>query len=58
MAAFKYHLEDNLLELQEELAGETYRPGAYASFTIHEPKRRLISATPFRDRASITPCAG
>ena len=28
----------------------TYRPGPYASFHIHEPKRRLISAAPFRDR--------
>jgi RNA-directed DNA polymerase len=27
-----------------------YRPGAYESFYIHEPKRRLISAAPFRDR--------
>ena len=49
-AAFEYRLEDNLLHLQEELATETYAPGAYTSFTIHEPKRRLISAAPFRDR--------
>jgi hypothetical protein len=28
----------------------SYRPGAYTSFWIHEPKRRLISAAPFRDR--------
>ena len=27
------------------------RPGAYSSFTIHAPKRRLISAAPFRDHA-------
>jgi retron-type reverse transcriptase len=49
-ARFEYHLEDNLITLQEELAAKTYRPGAYASFYIHEPKRRLISAAPFRDR--------
>lgn len=49
-AAFEYRLEDNLLQLQEELATARYQPGAYASFTIHEPKRRLISAAPFRDR--------
>jgi len=49
-AAFEYRLEDNLIQLQEELVSETYRPGAYTSFTIHEPKRRLISAAPFRDR--------
>ncbi len=50
MAGFEYHLEDNLLELQQELQDSTYRPGAYTSFHIHEPKRRLISAAPFRDR--------
>jgi hypothetical protein len=27
-----------------------YRPGSYESFYIHDPKRRLISAAPFRDR--------
>ncbi len=49
-AAFEYHLEDNLITLQQELASQSYRPGPYASFYIHEPKRRLISAAPFRDR--------
>ena len=49
-AGFEYHLEDNLIALREELATKTYLPGAYASFHIHEPKRRLISAAPFRDR--------
>ena len=50
VAAFEHRLEDNLLRLQAELAGQTYRPGPYTSFFIHEPKRRLISAAPFRDR--------
>jgi RNA-directed DNA polymerase len=49
-AGFEYHLEDNLIAIQEQLAEKTYLPGAYASFHIHEPKRRLISAAPFRDR--------
>ena len=49
-AGFEYHLEDNLITLQEELQTKTYYPGAYSSFYIHEPKRRLISAAPFRDR--------
>ena len=49
-ARFEYHLEDNLVALQEELAEKRYQPGQYASFHIHEPKRRLISAAPFRDR--------
>ena len=49
-AAFEMFLADNLLELQQELEEQTYQPGGYASFYIHEPKRRLISAAPFRDR--------
>lgn len=50
VAAFEYCLEDNLLQLQQELREQSYRPGAYTSFYIHDPKRRLISAAPFRDR--------
>ncbi|MEW5957178.1 MAG: reverse transcriptase domain-containing protein [Chloroflexota bacterium] len=50
VAAFEYRLEDNLLQLQSELLAQTYRPGPYTNFFIHEPKRRLISAAPFRDR--------
>ena len=50
VAAFEFDLEDNLLWLQEELRGRTYRHGPYDSFTIHDPKQRLISAAPFRDR--------
>ncbi|MDY0020304.1 MAG: reverse transcriptase domain-containing protein [Anaerolineae bacterium] len=49
-AHFEYRLEDNLVALQHELIEKTYTPGAYSSFYIHEPKRRLISAAPFRDR--------
>jgi RNA-directed DNA polymerase len=50
VAAFEYALEDNLLKLQTELQIFAYQPGPYTSFHIHEPKRRLISAAPFRDR--------
>ncbi|MCA9937568.1 MAG: hypothetical protein KC418_02930 [Anaerolineales bacterium] len=50
VAAFEYRLEENLLALQQELQDKVYRPGDYHSFFIHEPKRRLISAAPFRDR--------
>jgi hypothetical protein len=49
-ASFEYRLEDNLIALHDELRTQTYRPGPYDSFYIHEPKRRLISAAPFRDR--------
>ncbi|MCP4755679.1 MAG: RNA-dependent DNA polymerase, partial [Proteobacteria bacterium] len=47
---FEYAWESQLLRLQAELAAQTYRPGPYHSFYIHEPKKRLISAAPFRDR--------
>lgn len=38
------------MQLQAQLHDRTYRPGAYHHFFIHEPKRRKISAAPFRDR--------
>ncbi|QQS44889.1 MAG: RNA-directed DNA polymerase [Acidobacteriota bacterium] len=47
---FNFHLEAELLQLQRELETRTYRPGAYKTFEIVEPKRRLISAAPYRDR--------
>jgi RNA-directed DNA polymerase len=49
-AEFESLLADHLLDLEEELRGKTCQPGPYSSFYIHEPKRRLISAAPFRDR--------
>jgi len=44
------NLEPGLLRLQGELADGTWRPGPYHSFYVHEHKRRLITAAPFRDR--------
>jgi retron-type reverse transcriptase len=49
-ATFELKLEENLFQLQQELADKTYTPGPYYSFYIHEPKQRIISAAPFRDR--------
>ena len=49
-ATFEQVQEDGLLALQDELRNKTYTPGAYHSFYVPEPKRRLISAAPFRDR--------
>jgi len=43
-------LEDNIFQLQEELRNLTYKPGNYTTFSIYEPKKRMISAAPFRDR--------
>lgn len=47
---FFNRLEENLLELQTALQNQTYRPGTYTTFQIYEPKPRMISAAPFRDR--------
>ena len=49
-AQFEFLLGDNLIELQNELSDKSFQLGKYHSFHIHEPKKRLISAAPFRDR--------
>jgi len=48
--AFAANLEAELFRLQHELQSFTYAPGPYRQFTIREPKPRLVSAAPFRDR--------
>ncbi len=50
VASFEFDLEHNLITLANELRDQTYCPGPYTNFTIEEPKHRLISAAPFRDR--------
>ena len=47
---FHVHLETELPRLQRELETQTYQPGPYRTFTINDPKTRMISAAPFRDR--------
>ena len=47
---FTYDLENNLAALQKKLQNGTYRTGKYRCFTIFEPKKREISALPFKDR--------
>jgi len=42
--------ESEIAALREELLSGAYQPGPYRFFEIHEPKRRLIAAAPFRDR--------
>jgi RNA-directed DNA polymerase len=49
-ADFERVQDDELLALQDELRTFSYQPGAYHNFHIHDPKKRLISAAPFRDR--------
>jgi len=47
---FFFDLEGNLLRLRSELRSGSYYPGEYRTFWISDPKPRLISAAPFRDR--------
>lgn len=49
-AGFEHRVADRLLQLQRELRDAHYKPDAYVDFVIHDPKRRKISAAPFRDR--------
>lgn len=50
VASFEAFWADRLSDLQDELRDGTFQPGTYKHFHIHEPKRRKISAAPFRDR--------
>jgi retron-type reverse transcriptase len=47
---FERNLIDNIDLLQSELVNETYSTSEYETFTIYEPKERLIFRLPFRDR--------
>ena len=48
--AFTDDLEHELLSIRSDLLSRTYSPGPYHQFKILDPKPRLISAAPFRDR--------
>lgn len=50
VAAFEQNWAENLLDLQDELQECRYLPGPYTHFYVNQPKRRKISAAPFRDR--------
>jgi len=47
---FFNHLEENIIQLQNELMWGMYEMSPYHHFYVFEPKRRLISAPNFRDR--------
>ena len=49
-ASFLANLERELLRLESELRDGNYRPGRYVAFEVSDPKRRIVSAAPFRDR--------
>ncbi len=50
VAQFNLRLEAELFQLQNELREKTYQPGEYRSFLLTEPKERMVSAAPYRDR--------
>ena len=61
VAAFLANQEKEVLRLERELRSGRYRPGRYKTLEIFEPKHRIVSAAPFRDRvvhhALCTVCA-
>jgi retron-type reverse transcriptase len=50
VAAFEYDAERELHRIRAALQPGAYPFGPYHTFTISEPKPRLISAAPYRDR--------
>lgn len=47
---FEFDLEKELIRIEEELRSGAYTPGRYTEFYVLRPKKRLISAAPYRDR--------
>lgn len=47
---FNFNLESNLIRVQNNLVKGNWKPGKYWSFTIFEPKKRIIHAAPYVDR--------
>ena len=47
---FDLHRERFVAQLRAEMLAGVYRPRGYRNFYIHDPKKRLISAAPYRDR--------
>ena len=49
-AGFMANLEKHLVLIEARLQSGTWRNGGYTEIEIFEPKHRLVSAAPFRDR--------
>ncbi len=49
-AAFATNLEREVLRLERELNAGRFRPGKYVTIELFDPKHRIVSAAPFRDR--------
>ena len=50
MLVFYNDLDKNLASIAHDLKNGSYRPGAYNRFLVKDPKERIISAAPVRDR--------
>lgn len=50
VASFHFGLERELWKLHRELTDGTWEPGPYQAFYVYEPRKRMISAAPYRDR--------
>ena len=44
------NLETECLRLERDLRTRNYRPGGYVTIKVRDPKPRMVSAAPFRDR--------
>ena len=47
---YERHLGENLEALRQELMAGAYRPGGFRQFKVWDPKPRIISCAPVRDR--------
>lgn len=47
---YEMDLASNLVSALKEIYNGTYKTSKYRSFTIYEPKKRIIQALPFKDR--------
>ncbi len=50
VSAFLANQEYEVLRLERELQDQTYQPGRYRKIVVFDPKHRIVSAAPFRDR--------
>ncbi len=50
VSTFYFHLENEIINIQQELTTGSYRPKEYTLFEIREPKPRKICSSEFRDR--------
>ena len=50
VAAFLASLEPEILRLERALRNGRYRSGRFTTIEIRDPKHRIVSAAPFRDR--------